>query len=343
MADEWMDAIDNAELNRGEGEQETVADEPESVLAEPEQKQADEAQRRSRDDKGRFAPKSETSSQQAAEEVEADNPPAQEAAAGWKPASWKAEELQAWKDIPAPARAAIERREKEIQNGFAQIAERTRVASAFEQAVQPFVPILQQTGVHPIAAMQEALQFVSTLNAGSPEQRAQAIAKLAQRYGVQIGGAAEAQQQQQPGDPFVQATQAELMNVRNQLQAIQYERQQQAQWAAQQEQRNLMSTIEQFAADKPDFAALRPLVAEKLRSGGANSLDEAYKAAKAELQGIFTPQQAAEHAAKVAQARKASAPNVKARGAPAATSLKPKTWQEGFEQNADRLLARLND
>jgi len=293
-----------------------------------------------RDASGRFAPKQEAAPAAetdlavapAAEPVEAN----QANQAAWKPASWKPEELKEWESVPPSARAAIERREREMQRGFEAVSARAQAVQQFEQAIQPFVPVLQQTGVHPVAAVREALQFVSTLNAGNPTQRAEAIGRLAQRYGVQIG--VDAQQQFQPGDPN-SATHAELMELRNRLQAFEYHAEQRQLQEQQYQTQAMLSSIDTFKADKPDFEVLRPLIAYKLSNGLADSLDSAYAQARADLQGHFDSQRSADAAKRVAEARKAASPNVTTRGAPVPAPSKPKNWQDGLDQVAASLFA----
>lgn len=102
------------------------------------------------------------------------------------PASWKAEEKAAWATVPQQARAAIMRREQETQRVLSATADARRLQSDFQQAIHPFMPLMEAHGVAPIPAIVGLLQMRAALEVGSKEQKAQLVSNLVRQFGVDI-------------------------------------------------------------------------------------------------------------------------------------------------------------
>lgn len=280
-----------------------------------------------KDESGRFTSADRAKAEEAplVEEV----PPA-EIKPVWKPSSWKAEELNGWETLPEHARAAVERREREITQGLESSARERQYARQLQEVAAPYMQTLQSIGVSPADAYREALQAVSLLSSPDPNVRAATLLKMAQRWNVQIGQSDP--QQQFQADPAMAATHQELAQLRNQMAQL---RQEQAQREQQREEAALMQTIQSFAKDKPHFEQLRPLMADLMArdQSGAMTLQEAYDKALDQARSVFAAQEAArqeEAAKRAAEARKAAAVNVSGKPAPAMSAPKAKTWEEGL-------------
>lgn len=102
------------------------------------------------------------------------------------PASWKAEEKAAWATVPAPARAAIMRREQETQRVLSVSAEARKLQSDFQQIVHPFIPLMEHHGVQPLQAITTLLHIRGALEVGTPDQKAAIMANLIHQFGIDI-------------------------------------------------------------------------------------------------------------------------------------------------------------
>jgi hypothetical protein len=88
--------------------------------------------------------------------------------------------------VPASARAAIIRREQETQRVLSTTADARRLQSDFQQAIHPFVPLMEAHGVAPIPAITALLEMRAALEIGSKEQKAQLVSNLVRQFGVDI-------------------------------------------------------------------------------------------------------------------------------------------------------------
>lgn len=314
-----------------------------------EQQEPDQTASIARDERGRFAPKPAES--EAADDTKppADPPlsapsptsaapnPAESQPTSYKPSSWKPEELGEWDKAPPSVRAAVERREKEINAYMQQSAPLRQAGEQIFQIAQPYLPALQSVGTDPIRAFHESLQVFNTLKTGTPEQRTAMVYRIAQQYGVPLGQQQDDAQTPSYADPMLTATQQDVQALKTSLAQMQYQEQQR-------EQQRTLSEISAFANGKPHFDAVRSVMGGLMQSGQAATLQDAYDLAiwavpevRAKVMAEQEAQRKAEAAKAVQAAKTASSVNVSRRGAPAASAGKPKTIDQGLEAKLDEL------
>lgn len=182
------------------------------------------------------------------------------------PASWKAEVKAEWDKIPEAARKYITEREAEIHKGFTKFDEERTFGKQLKDVITPYTALIQSEGANPITAVQSLLNTANQLRNGSPQEKLQVFSQLAQHYGVDLHGVSQRTPQH---DPQVHALYQEVQRLKG-------EREAEKAMAQQQEQTALVSEVERFAADKPHFETLKPMMAALLQNGQANDLQSAY-------------------------------------------------------------------
>lgn len=266
---------------------------------------------RQRDDGGRFAPKEGEAKANPAEAAPA---AAQEVAAAPAPVieskppeSWTAAEKAVWPTLSKDAQAAIQRREAEVHKGFTRQDEERAFGRGMQQALMPYMPMIQARGFqNPVQAVQQMLSAFHVMDHGTPQQKQQLLANVAQRTGLDLN--ALAQQQPSGVDPMVQQLQQRL----DQMEADR-QRSHQEQFAGQ--VRHEADKLDQMKAD-PKFARLddyRQQMARFVASGLATTAEEAYTMAARQDPAYVSSQVEAElekrrkeAEAKAESARKAS-------------------------------------
>jgi hypothetical protein len=200
------------------------------------------------------------------------------------PASWKAGAKERWSSLPPEARAEINRREREINIGLQQAAEKSRFADTFARTIEPYRASMAAEGVtDPMVAVSNLLQTANTLRMGTTVQRATTIAKLIEYYGVDLPTldgilAGNAQTAVNPTSQFEELLNQKLAPLQ---QMLQYQ-QQQEQFSQQQLYQEANETIEQFIESgkaeyfeevREDMADLLDMAAKR---GRQMSIQEAY-------------------------------------------------------------------
>jgi hypothetical protein len=209
-----------------------------TVPAAPVQETAAEAEARLRDEKGRFAPKpaeepakpAEAAPKPAAEKTvsETDKEPGAPAkTVAAPPPGWSVAAKAEFDHLPDPVKAAIAKREEEIDRGFAKLKDFKAIESQHASAAQQYgVPLTEY--INRLAAADRFLQ----------SEPMNAIKWLAQTYGIDLGqlaGQPQGQVQQQPQDALVQP----LLQEINALKQIVYG----------DKQSQITNQVDQFFAD----------------------------------------------------------------------------------------------
>jgi len=291
---------------------------PEPVeQAQPAQETQEARSERLRDPQGKFA----KAEQAQTEPTEPAPPPVRKAPSSWKPAAQEAflkadrGEALTGEEIRLLTQEA-ERRESDFHKGLEQFKGHSERAQAYDQAVSPYRPYLEQLGVDAPTAVSYLLKTEYALRNGDPAVKAQIFQKMAQDYGIDLGQLA----QMPAPDPQQQYLMQQLQELRHQQMAWQNQLQQQEQTRAQ-------AQIGEFAAaDKPHFDAVRGDMADLLESGKAKTLQDAYEMAvwmRQDTRQTLLDQQRAEAQKKAleqAQAQKAKAAAVSVKGSGAASS-----------------------
>lgn len=295
---------------------------PETPVVEAPQETAQEKADRLRDEKGRFASKPDTGVPQAVKPSDTPVPDVEPPKPLQRPSSWKKDYWDRWEKITAEDRNFAEyllQREQQFASGVSTYKAELDNAKPILDAIQPFVPELQQYGIQPTQWIQQLGHAHRTLALGSPEQKMLMFARLAKDYNVPLeqmfvqGQDGQLYLNQQVQAPAPQpAPQQDVKAVVSQLLAEE---------RMQQEIASMQSNAEQY----PHFEAVRETMAGLLQSGLATDLRGAYEAAialpqHAELREAMQEQQRQQEEAKraadaVAAAKRAKANAVSVRSA----------------------------
>lgn len=264
---------------------------------------------RPRDESGRFASKDPATSPTPAPTAAPQAPEAQPA----KPSltTWRKDMLplheKLAQGVPLTAEEAkrlhdynIER-ERQYATGVSTYKAEAQQAKQLQDAMSEFIPALQQNGIEPAQWIQNLGRAHTTLVYGSPEQKLQMFARLAQDYNVPLPAIGQAQQGQL--DPTVAALMAEIQHLKQNFGQVSTWQQQQEEAALQKELSKFLDT-EQY----PHFEQVRETMIRLLETGFAQDPDSAYKAAVRMDEQAWTAEQARQAAAATVQpAAKAAA------------------------------------
>jgi hypothetical protein len=309
-----------------------------------------------RDQRGRFAPK-KAAEAATADPVEAAQAPVEEPAAPAEPETpavpaieapqhWAAQDKELFGKLPPDGQKFLLDRHKAMEGDYTR---RMQEIAPLRKAAEQWQPYLQQIGASPEQAFQALLGAEYALRTGTPEQKQQALRKLAADYEITLDQTA----QQPAADEYVDPQVAALNQKLAQLEAWKTSREQaEQQYQRQQQERQqseLQSTITNFATEKteagtpahPHFEAVKETMAALIGSGQAPDLKTAYDMAvwaRPDLrQQLLTAQQeaAVKKAAEEAKARaqKASTAAASITGTPVGTTAAapPKSVREALE------------
>jgi hypothetical protein len=283
-----------------------------------------------RNEKGQFASKE---SEEPAEEVTPEEAPSEETEVEAtaqteeepipetpKPTTWKKEYLPLWDKLDkGEALSADEakkflayttQRESEYKKGVSAYKAEADNARSLTEAIAPFVPELQQNGIHPAAWINNLGRAHMILSKAPYDQKMQIFQRLAQDYGIDLNLG-----QVNSGTDTTQYQDPQALALKQQIDQLNQRVQQVDSWREQEEKARLNSEISSFSADKPHFEALRETMAQLLESGQAQDLETAYDKAKwlvpevreAEIKRMSQPAQSVQHVKKA----KAAAVSVK--------------------------------
>ena len=319
MADR-RELIESALEASENGELETPVDAPAELPVEDEIK--DEPLR---NEKGQFVAKEEAETPVAASETEANEEVEEKPAVEVKPAlnrptTWKKEYLPLWEkldkgealssDEAKKFLAYTTQRESEYKKGVSAYKAEADNARSLTEAIAPFVPELQQNGIHPAAWINNLGRAHMILSKAPYEQKMQVFQRLAQDYGIDLNLG-----QVNSGTDTTQYQDPQALALKQQIDQLNQRVQQVDSWREQEERVRLNNEISSFSADKPHFEALRETMAQLLESGQAQNLETAYDKAKwlvpevreAEIKRMSQPAQSVQHVKKA----KAAAVSVK--------------------------------
>lgn len=300
-----------------------------------------EAEARERDERGRFKPKESVEAPQVETEVTAQEVAPVEPAPVVVPPEvqrlgLRKEESEAYAQAPEVLKQAFIRRSEEMHKGLEQFRSKAQFGDQMERVIAPFSQQIQAMGATPEMAVSRLLAAESQLRNGSPEQKQAMFFKLAQDYGVNLGG--------------------EMPQVDPNVSVLQQQIQQLSGWIQQKQQREellqaetLNSEISRFASDPANkyFEEVRNDMAALLQGGVVKDLKEAYDRAVyanpntrnqllAEQQAQLEVKRKAELSQKAQEAKKAASVNVPKKGS--STPKRPiGTMDETIRAEAERL------
>lgn len=231
--------------------------------------------KRSRDDKGKFAPKAEApkveeakpedDKPEEAEKPKAEAKPKTETAKPVNPdeppARLSAEAKAAWVAAPPALKADIHRTISEMEQGIAKYRE---TASRWDAEIKPYEQLAQAYGMD-VKGVLADYEGMARMMSTDPVR---VFDTLAQRHGYTLQEVA-AHVLQQDLDDYAKQTTAEIKRLQaenNQLKQVA------GQWT-QNQQREVQSFISEFAVQNPRYDELEPTIAAVLRSGLVTATD----------------------------------------------------------------------
>lgn len=259
-----------AALRESEGQKEPEVPAPGSEAPEIEQEDKTAA----RDDKGRFAPKSEEKTSETIPEEDTTKKPLVEEptphlSKDKPPSSWSPTVREKWRDLPEDVRTEIIRREEAGAAGVRKIQEELAPVRHLSESLAAFYDEARQHGVAP----QDFNRHVSSTMAAEralrnpdPAGRFEALLGIADTYGIPLRQLLQVPPQagqQQPPQPVVPP------QVQQELEASR-------QWREQQLSSKAEETVTQWSKGKEFFEDVRQDMAFLVESGRATDLDTAY-------------------------------------------------------------------
>ena len=217
---------------------------------------------RPRDESGKFAKSAPEAQDEATEVLEPET--VQEVQAKPRPSSWKKDYEEHWGKLDPTLQDYIQQREADYAKGVSTYKNQWDSAQPLIRAIEPFAPILQQHNIDPAQWISNLGRAHSVLALGSPEQKQQMFAQLANDYGIslnEVGGGY--------ADPQFSLIAQELNQIKNQWNQFQTQQERT-------EQASLQNEIQSFSTDKPYFDEVRETMAGLLQAGMANDLQSAY-------------------------------------------------------------------
>lgn len=183
------------------------------------------------------------------------------------PASWKKDYHEVWQTADPKLKEYAWKREEEMKAGVQPLLTKAQFADQMQQAIEPYMNNIRGLGIEAPQAVKALMEADNILRHGSPQQKQQYFATLAQQYGINMG-----EVQTQPVDPSVYAIQNELAQVRGEV--LNWKQQQEAA-----QNQALLNEINQFQTKVEYFEEARPMMIQLLNSGVAKDLDDAYQKA----------------------------------------------------------------
>lgn len=247
---------------------------------------AAETEGRKRDAQGKFAPNEPKKTEDAGviAAPKAGEPPKQPNIGDKAPNSWKPEIRAEWDKLPESVRQTVATRERQIQQVLNETAEARKFAEAISKTIQPYQAMLQAEGMHPIGMVQDLLQTAQALRTSPPEHKAQLLAAIVRKFGIDISmlDLALSGQAVQPDPVQSQVNnlvQQQLAPIQQQLQQFQQMQYQQQYAAAQQNTQKVENFINSQPYGNDVRAAMADIIEAGMRSGRNVSIQEAYDAA----------------------------------------------------------------
>lgn len=102
------------------------------------------------------------------------------------PASWTPVEREGWETLNPRHQQAVLRREQEMNTALQQTAAARRFAGEIAQVLEPYRHVLAQENATPAAAIKSLLETANVLRSSPAPTRAEAVADMILRFGVDI-------------------------------------------------------------------------------------------------------------------------------------------------------------
>jgi hypothetical protein len=248
---------------------------------------------RARDEKGKFTEKKEESEVKIEPEVKAEVKlePETETPQRKRPTTWKKEYMPIWDKIaqgqPLTPEESVkladytEQRETEYKTGVSTYKTEAMQAKALQDAMTPFLAEMPPK-VTPAQFITNLGNAHLMLTKGTPEQKVQLFAHLANEYGVPLNMVAGYMGGQQPDQTSLQLMQ-EIQQLKQQVSGV-------ASWRDSLEQQSVNEQLSEMQNPEkyPYFEMLKPNMIQFLENGQAQTLVEAYKKAAEPLENLLS-------------------------------------------------------
>jgi hypothetical protein len=184
------------------------------------------------------------------------------------PKAWAKEQHETWGKLPKEAQDYIEHREKQMLDGITEYKQHADFGRIIDSTVKPFEPMFQQAGIDVPTGIKYLLNAQNLLQNGSMEQKTRELQRIAQQFGVNLGGTQEVE----TIDPNVKA-------LKDQIEQIQSGLTQREQAELQARQTQTLTEVEAFAADPANayFDEVADDIVTLIKAG--KPLKEAYEKA----------------------------------------------------------------
>lgn len=162
---------------------------------------------------GQFKPKEAKS--ETPEPVPVEEPPqpeGQQRDTSRAPSTWRPTARAEFAKLPPIVQAEIYRRESDFMAGQSQLLPDAKFGKEIRQVVEPYRMLIESEGGTPESAVQELLRTAAVLRTGTPQQKYQTMAAVAQRYGIDLR--AFAPRPAQGGQPGTQPAQQQFRDPR---------------------------------------------------------------------------------------------------------------------------------
>jgi hypothetical protein len=274
------------------------------------------------------------------------------------PSTWKPTARAEYDKLPPTIKAEIHRREADFQNGQAQLLPDATMGKNMRTVIEPYRMLIEAEGGTPERAVADLFRTAAIFRTGSVQQKYQAVAEIAQQFGIDLRYLTQAAVEQQ-GQPQQQPQQFRDPRVDQLLAHQQRQEQQRTQREAQETESTVTRWMnEQDAQGNPkreylgdvinEMSALVPQIRQNdptLTHGQA--LDAAYDRAiwaHPEIRVLLNQKQQTDLEAKrladnqlrVREAKRAGSVNV-ARRASTPSPGKPGTMDETITNTAREL------
>lgn len=231
---------------------------------------------RGRDERGRFKGKEEVNSTpQVSQEIQPEEQKVRS-----RPSSWKKDYEEDWGRLDPRLQDYLSKREEDYAKGVSMYKQNWEQARPLHDAMAPFMPLLQQHSIDPTTWIKNLGEAHRMLATGSPDEKLQMFAKLANDYGVSLGALTGQQH-----DPQFSMLTEKLNKLENQWTQYQTSKEQQEKEIVSQE-------IEKFAQSAPHFEEVRETMSLLLQGGKADDLQSAYDKAIRLHDDLWQEQQA---------------------------------------------------
>ena len=226
---------------------------------------------RSRDERGRFAAKQAAEADEGAPAAAAPTPEMPDPTSEF-PNSWKRELAEKWGTLDPAVRAEIHRREQNFHGELGRYRQAVDYAQKWADNSDVVQRLRNDFGDETLGV--KKLLELSDFAGQNPQDF---IAWFAQVNNIDL----PAEFLNRPQAPRPAGLDPQILAMQRELHELKTARQQELQFAQQQQNSEAVRLVTEFGKDKADFAQLRPTMAELLAKGFANGLEDAYTKARA--------------------------------------------------------------